>query len=81
MTRMSLVVWAAVTAVLGLVSSGDTARAAELKVLASVALTSALNELTPVYEKATGDKLAIGYSLAADLKSAFSMGKPPTWSS
>ena len=39
MTRISLVVWAAVTVVLGLVSSGDTARAAELKVLASVALT------------------------------------------
>jgi molybdate transport system substrate-binding protein len=37
-------------------------------VLASVALTSALNELTPVYENATGDKLSIEYSLAADLK-------------
>jgi len=35
-------------------------------VLASVALTSALNELTPVYENATGDKLSIEYSLAAD---------------
>jgi hypothetical protein len=35
-TRISLVVWAAVTAMLGLVSSGNIARAAELKVLASV---------------------------------------------
>ena len=68
MSRISLILWAAATAVLGLASSEDTARAAELKVLASVALTSALNELTPVYEKATGDKLAIGYGLAADLK-------------
>jgi molybdate transport system substrate-binding protein len=68
MTRSSLVLWAGLTAVLGLVSPGDIARAAELKVLASVALTSALDELTPVYEKETGDKLSIGYSLAADLK-------------
>jgi molybdate transport system substrate-binding protein len=37
-------------------------------VLASVALTSALNELSPMYENATGDKLSIGYGLAADLK-------------
>jgi molybdate transport system substrate-binding protein len=66
--RISLALWAAVTAVLGLISSGEVPRAAELKVLASVALTSALNELTPVYEKASGDKLTIGYSLAADLK-------------
>ena len=49
-TRISLIVWAAVTAVLGLVSAGDTAQAAELKVLASVVLTSSLNEHTPVYE-------------------------------
>ena len=50
MSRISLIVWAAVTAVLGLVSAGDTAQAAELKVLASVVLTSSLNEHTPVYE-------------------------------
>ena len=68
MTRILLALWAAMTAVLGLISSGDAARAAELKVFASVALTSALNELTPVYEKTTGDKLSIGYGLAADLK-------------
>src|SRR5215471_8499511 len=65
---MSLALWAALTAVLGLVSSGDVTQATELKVLASVALTSVLDQLTPVYEKATGDKLTIGYSLAADLK-------------
>ena len=49
MTRISLLLWAGMTAVVGLVSPGDIARAAELKVLASVALTSALNELTPAY--------------------------------
>jgi molybdate transport system substrate-binding protein len=68
MTRISLLLWGGMTVVLGLVSPGDIARAAELRVLASVALTSALNELTPVYENATGDKLSIEYSLAADLK-------------
>lgn len=68
MTRISLFSWAAMTAVLVLVSFGGFARAAELKVLASVALTSALNELAPVYENAKRDKLSIGYGLAADLK-------------
>ncbi len=68
MNSISLVLWAGVIAVLGLVSPGGIARADELRVLASVALTSALDELTPVFEKATGDKLSIGYGLAADLK-------------
>jgi molybdate transport system substrate-binding protein len=68
MTKISLLLWAGMTAVVGLVFRGDIARAAELKVLASVALTSAMNELSPMYEKATGDKLSIGYGLAADLK-------------
>src|ERR1700758_3266271 len=68
MTKISMLLWAGMTAVVGLVFSSDIARAAELKVLASVALTSALNELSPIYEKATGDKLSIGYGLAADLK-------------
>jgi len=68
MIKISLVLWAAMTAGLGLLSCGDVARAAELKVLASVALTSVLNELTPGYENTTGDKLSIEYGLAADLK-------------
>ena len=42
--------------------------AGELKVLSSVALTSVLNELTPAFEKKTGDKLVIDYDLAANLK-------------
>lgn len=36
--------------------------------LSSVALTSVLNELTPAFEKKTGDKLVIDYDLAANLK-------------
>jgi molybdate transport system substrate-binding protein len=42
--------------------------AAEIKVLTSVALTSALNELAPNFEQATGNKLNIGYSLIADIR-------------
>ena len=67
MTRVSSVLWTAIATVLTL-TSADIARAAELRVLASVALTSALNELAPVYEKSTGDKLSIEYGLAAELK-------------
>jgi molybdate transport system substrate-binding protein len=44
------------------------ADAAEVKVLTSVALTSALNELAPKFEQATGNKLNIGYSLIADIR-------------
>jgi molybdate transport system substrate-binding protein len=47
---------------------GANAHAAELKVLTSVALSSVLNEIVPVYEKKTGDKVAIDYGLAADMK-------------
>src|SRR5262249_5087913 len=42
--------------------------AAEIKVLTSVALTSAFNELVPNFEQATGNKLNIGYSLVADVR-------------
>ena len=44
------------------------ANAAEIKVLTSVALTTALNELAPKFEQATGNKLNIGYSLIADIR-------------
>jgi molybdate transport system substrate-binding protein len=47
---------------------GAVANAAEVKVLSSVALTSALNELAPQFERATGNKGTIGYSLAADIR-------------
>src|SRR5271163_32779 len=44
------------------------AEAVEVKLLTSVALTSALNELAPQFERTSGDKLAIGYSLIADIR-------------
>lgn len=42
--------------------------AAEIKVLSSVALTSALDQIAPSFEQATGNKLNIGYSLIAEIK-------------
>ena len=46
----------------------EMAHAADLKLLSSVALTSVLDEFTPTFEKATGNKLNIGYGLAIELK-------------
>lgn len=54
---------------------GAVADAAEIKVLTSVALTSALDELAPQYERATGNKLKIGYSLIADIKKRIIAGE------
>ena len=36
--------------------------------MTSVALTSALDELASQFERATGNKLTIGYSLIADIR-------------
>jgi molybdate transport system substrate-binding protein len=70
MVQMSLTKRIALIAAGGLVLSSlgaGVAGAADIKVLTSVALTSALNELAPKFEQATGNKLNIGYSLAADV--------------
>jgi len=40
----------------------------EVGLLTSVALTSALSELAPRFDRASGDKLVIGYSLIADIR-------------
>jgi len=77
MTRNSL---AAATAA-GLLFSaiglmdGAVAQAAEIKVLTSVALTSALDELAPQFERATGNKLNIGYGLIADIRKRIIAGE------
>jgi molybdate transport system substrate-binding protein len=42
--------------------------ATEIKVLTSVALTSALNQLAPNFEQTTGNKLDIGNGLIADIR-------------
>lgn len=65
MVRMiSLLLWSCVAAIFGLVTL-NAANAAELRVLTSVALTSALDEIVPMVEKATGSKLIIVYDLIA----------------
>ena len=56
-------------------TEGTVADAAEIKVLTSVALTSALDELAPQYERATGNKLNIGYSLIADIRKRIIAGE------
>jgi len=68
MNRRSLILRTAIASVAMLVLPGAAVQAADLKVLTSVALTSVLDELAPLFEKTTGDKLAISYGLAADLK-------------
>jgi molybdate transport system substrate-binding protein len=45
--------------------SAAAAHAAELKVLTSIALTTALNELSPIFEQKTGHKLVVDFNLAA----------------
>ena len=52
-------------AVGGLMVSATAGHAAELKVFTSVALTQALNELSPIFEQKTGNKVVISYDLAA----------------
>jgi ABC-type molybdate transport system substrate-binding protein len=67
MLKRLLLLCAAVAAVVGVDARGAVADAAEVKVLTSVALTVALNELAPRFEKATGDFLT-GPEAAPTLK-------------
>jgi hypothetical protein len=67
MSRISLAVAIGISAI-GSLPLSSLVQAAEIKVLASVALTAALNELAPQYERTTGNKLSLGYSLVADIR-------------
>jgi molybdate transport system substrate-binding protein len=49
----------------GLIVSATVGHAAEVKVFTSVALTNALNEVSPIFEQKTGHKLVIDFNLAA----------------
>ena len=49
----------------GLMLSATAGHAAEIKVFTSVALTTALNELSPIFEQKTGHKLVVDFNLAA----------------
>jgi molybdate transport system substrate-binding protein len=64
MKRISLGLWAAMAFILGL-ANHNGAHSAELKVLTSVALTSVLAELAPIFEKASGTRLSLDYNLIA----------------
>jgi len=54
---------------------GSVAEPVEVTVLTSVALNSALDELGPQFERNTGNKLKIGYSLIADIKKRIVAGE------
>src|SRR3954465_4994145 len=64
MNRRSLTMQTA-AALTGLMLSALVADAAEVTVFTSVALTNALDELAPIFEQKTGNKLKISYDLAA----------------
>jgi molybdate transport system substrate-binding protein len=66
-----------VTAVIGIAALMTTAsiRAAEIRVLASNGVREALLELAPAFERATGHKLVISFSLAAALKRQIEAGE------
>jgi len=63
------------SALCAFVLSGAIGHAAEVKVFTSVALKSALDELSPAFEKKTGNKLVIDYGLAAEQKKRFLAGE------
>ena len=53
---------------------GGPAHAAEIKVLSTNAVKSALLDLAPKFEKSSGDKLAITWDTAADLTQQIAKG-------
>jgi molybdate transport system substrate-binding protein len=64
--KIQRVIGPIVGSVMALLSSG--AQAADIKVLASTAVKTTLQELTPQFEKATGNKVDITFAPAAALK-------------
>jgi molybdate transport system substrate-binding protein len=56
------------TAISALLLSSAVGHAADLKVLASVALSSALGDLLPTFDKKTGNKTTAEFALAAEMK-------------
>jgi molybdate transport system substrate-binding protein len=72
---MRLIAAIAIAAAVWLLGFG-AADAAEIKVMISNALKSTMEELTPDFEKASGNKLAITFGAAAELKTSIEMGTP-----
>ncbi len=70
--KIALVIATAIVAFA--VNAGSAATAADVKVLASTAIKSALEELAPQFEQATGNKLTISYGASARLQPAIEKG-------
>jgi len=66
---------AAATGLAMLVTFGVPAKAADLKVLSSNALKSALEEIAPQFEKATGHKLVFVWGAAVPLRAQIEKGE------
>jgi molybdate transport system substrate-binding protein len=75
MTRRSLNLMAALVALGASIVLATSASAAEVKVLTSVALKSVLDELAPAFERASGNKVTVGYDLAAEQKKRILAGE------
>jgi molybdate transport system substrate-binding protein len=57
-----------------MLAASEPAEAAEIKVICSNALKTTLEELTPAFEKATGDRLAITFGATIPLKAGIEKG-------
>jgi molybdate transport system substrate-binding protein len=75
MTRRSLNLMAALVTLGASIVLATSASAAEVKVLTSVALKSVLDDLAPAFERATGNKVTVGYDLAAEQKKRILAGE------
>ncbi len=73
MRTLAAIAIAAGLSILSLLGAG-AANAAEIKVLVSNALKTTMEELTPQFEKATQNKLAITFGAAAELKTEIEKG-------
>ncbi|HWF94638.1 MAG TPA: molybdate ABC transporter substrate-binding protein [Xanthobacteraceae bacterium] len=75
MRSLAAIAIAAGLSILALLGAG-AADAAEIKVMISNALKSTMEELTPEFEKGSGNKLAITFGAAAELKASIEKGTP-----
>jgi molybdate transport system substrate-binding protein len=75
MVRMIVAATLICASVAPIPGASTSAKAAEVKVLVSVALASALDELAPIFERG-GDKVVLDYGLAVALSKRIAEGAP-----
>ncbi len=75
MRKVATIAAAAGVVMLALAGAG-TANAAEIKAFISNALKSTIEEATPQFEKASGNKLSVTFGAAAELKAEIEKGAP-----